>query len=99
LRTEASQTGFSRYHLIVAANPPSTSSVTLIWAASTSTNVASYQVYYGTNTGSYTLLQNSDLTSSGGWAATGYSITNGFGTNYCTVTPPAGKLFFRLRQP
>ena len=38
----------------LAANPPSTSSVTLIWAASTSTNVASYQVYYGTNTGSYT---------------------------------------------
>ena len=51
------------------------------------------------NTGSYTLLQNSDLTSSAGWATTGYSITNGFGTNYCTVTPPAGKLFFRLRQP
>jgi hypothetical protein len=38
----------------LAANPSSTSSVTLIWAASTSTNVASYQIYYGTNSSSYT---------------------------------------------
>jgi fibronectin type 3 domain-containing protein len=34
--------------------PPSTSSVTLTWTASTSTNVTSYQIYYGTTSGSYT---------------------------------------------
>ena len=38
----------------LAASPPSTSSVKLTWDASTSTNVASYQIYYGTTSGSYT---------------------------------------------
>jgi hypothetical protein len=37
-----------------AASPPSTARVTLTWVASTSTNVRSYQIYYGTTSGSYT---------------------------------------------
>jgi len=49
-------------------------------------------------TGSYTLQQNSNL-SGGAWTPTGYAITNGMGTNFCTVTPLAGKLFFRLANP
>ena len=48
-------------------------------------------------TGTFTLQQNNNLASAG-WATTGYSITNGFGTNFCTVTPPTGNLFFRLKQ-
>jgi len=38
----------------LANTPSSTASVTLTWTASTSTNVASYQIYYGTTSGSYT---------------------------------------------
>src|ERR1035437_2433853 len=50
------------------------------------------------NTGSYTLQQNSNLTTTN-WVTTGYSITNGFGTNFVTITPPTGNLFFRLSNP
>jgi hypothetical protein len=50
------------------------------------------------NTGSYTLQQNSSL-ASGGWAASGYSITTASGTNSIMITPPRGNLFFRLSQP
>jgi len=49
-------------------------------------------------TGTYTLQQNTDLTASAAWATTAYTITNGFGTNFCTVTAPTGNLFFRLKQ-
>ena len=50
------------------------------------------------NTGSYTLQQNSNLTTTN-WVTNGYSITNGFGTNFVTITPPTGNLFFRLSNP
>ena len=50
------------------------------------------------NTGSYTLQQNGNLASSGGWAATSYSIATANGTNSITITPPTGNLFFRLQQ-
>ena len=50
------------------------------------------------NTGSYTLQQNSNLTTTN-WVTTGYSITNGFGTNFVTITPLTGNLFFRLSNP
>jgi hypothetical protein len=46
----------------------------------------------------YTLQQNANLTVTIGWVTSGFSITNGFGTNFCTITPPAGNLFFRLKQ-
>ncbi len=49
-------------------------------------------------TGTYTLQQNADLKTPAGWATTGFSITNGFGTNFCTISPPSGNLFFRLTQ-
>ncbi len=49
-------------------------------------------------TNSFTLQQNANLTVTSGWVATGYAITNGFGTNFCTIPAPAGNLFFRLKQ-
>jgi len=51
------------------------------------------------NTGSFTLQQNSNLSATAGWAATGYSVSTSNGTNSITITPPAGKLFFRLHNP
>ena len=48
------------------------------------------------NTGSYTLQQNSVLTS-GGWATSGYTITTANGTNSITINSPTGNLFFRLQ--
>ena len=50
------------------------------------------------NTGSYTLQQNGNL-AGGSWTTSGFAITNGFGKNFCTITPPAGNLFFRLKNP
>jgi hypothetical protein len=50
------------------------------------------------DTGSYTLQQNSNLSASGGWTTSGYSITTANGTNSITITPPTGNLFFRLKQ-
>ena len=48
-------------------------------------------------TNSYTLQQNASLATTN-WVTSGFSITNGFGTNFCTITPPVGNLFFRLKQ-
>jgi hypothetical protein len=45
----------------------------------------------------YTLQQNGNLTTAG-WVSSGFSMTNGFGTNFVTITPPVGNLFFRLKQ-
>ncbi len=50
------------------------------------------------NTGSYTLQQNPNLAATGGWTTSGYAITTANGTNSITITPPAGNLFFRLKQ-
>ena len=50
------------------------------------------------DTGSYTLLQNSNL-AGGSWTTSGYSITTSNGTSSITITPPTGNLFFRLRNP
>jgi hypothetical protein len=49
-------------------------------------------------TNSYTLQQNSNLAAPANWVTSGFAITNGLGTNFCTITPPAGNLFFRLKQ-
>ena len=49
------------------------------------------------NTGSYTLQQNNNLATIN-WVTSSYAITNGFGTNFCTITPPTGNLFFRLSK-
>lgn len=50
------------------------------------------------NNGSFTLQQNPSLSSTN-WITTSFAITNGFGTNFCTVPSPTGSLFFRLKQP
>jgi hypothetical protein len=46
-----------------------------------------------------TLQQNSNLAAPAGWAATGYSVNTSNGTNFITITPPSGNLFFRLSIP
>jgi DNA-binding beta-propeller fold protein YncE len=50
------------------------------------------------DTGSYTLQQNASLDTTN-WVTSGYAITNGFGTNICTITPLTGNLFLRLSAP
>ena len=51
------------------------------------------------DTGSYTLQQNTNVAAPAGWTATGYAITTSNGTNSITITPPTGRLFFRLKKP
>lgn len=50
------------------------------------------------NTGTYTLQQNSVLTSAG-WTTSGYTINTNTvtGTNSITIISPTGNLFFRLQ--
>ena len=48
-------------------------------------------------TGSYTLLQSANLASAN-WTTNTSPVTTLNGTNSITVTPPAGNLFFRLKQ-
>ena len=48
-------------------------------------------------TNTYTLQQNANLVTTN-WVTSGYSITNASGTNFITITPPVGNLFFRLKQ-
>ena len=50
------------------------------------------------NTGSYTLQQNGSLSTPANWVTSGFTMTNGFGTNFVTIAPPVGNLFFRLKQ-
>ena len=50
------------------------------------------------NTGLYTLQQNSNIAASAGWTPGGYSVSASNGTNSITINPPAGNLFFRLKQ-
>ena len=51
------------------------------------------------NAGTFTLQQNSNLATSGGWTTSGYTITTNNGTNSVTITPPTGNMFFRLANP
>ena len=48
-------------------------------------------------TNTYTLQQNANLTTTN-WTTSGFTITNASGTNFITLTPPVGNLFFRLKQ-
>jgi hypothetical protein len=45
----------------------------------------------------WSLQQNSNLNSSGGWSLNS-SWTTSNGTNYLNITPPTGNLFFKLKQ-
>ena len=47
----------------------------------------------------WSLQQNNNLTASGDWAASDYTVSTNNGTNSITITPPTGNLFFRLSQP
>jgi len=48
------------------------------------------------NLGTYTLQQNMDLATTN-WVTSSYPVTNNILTNFCTVAPTAGNLFFRLK--
>ena len=48
-------------------------------------------------TNTYTLQQNGNLAGDS-WITSGYIPSNVGGTNYVTITPPVGNLFFRLKQ-
>jgi len=49
------------------------------------------------DTGSYILLQNSNL-ATGNWTTNTSPISTANGINSITISPPVGKLFFRLKQ-
>ena len=52
---------------------------------------------YWQDVSGWSLQQNSNLNSSGGWSASsGWTPSNG--TNYLNITPPTGNWFFRLKQ-
>ena len=51
------------------------------------------------NTVTCTLRTNSNLAPMSGWGAYGGTVNTGSGTNSVTISPPTGKLFFRLSQP
>ena len=51
------------------------------------------------NTGSYSLQQNTNLAATAGWTTSGYAISTSNGTNFVTITPPTGNLFFHLAHP
>ena len=48
-------------------------------------------------TNTYTLRQNANPATTN-WVASGYTMTNGFDTNFVTITPLVWNLFFRLKQ-
>ena len=70
-------------NLLIVANGPN--SVKILWPDP------------ATNT--YSLQQNNNLATPGGWSTSGYSISTSNGTNSITITPPASNLFFRLANP
>ena len=49
------------------------------------------------NLGSYTLEQNTNPASTN-WVTSDYVVTNNGVTNFCTIAPAPGNLFFRLKQ-
>ena len=52
---------------------------------------------YWQDVSGWSLQQNSNLNSLGGWSVNS-SWTTSNGTNYLYITPPVGNLFFRLKQ-
>jgi len=52
---------------------------------------------YWQDVSGWSLQQNNNLNSSGGWSVNS-SWTTSNGTNYLNITPPTGNLFFRLKQ-
>jgi hypothetical protein len=62
------------------------------------TGPATATVWWLPGSGSYTLQTNTSLSATAGWADFGGTITSSGGTNSVTLSPPAGTLFFRLKQ-
>lgn len=62
------------------------------------THSGSAVTVYWQDVSSWTLQQNGDLSAASGWS-TGGGMTTTNGTNYLTITPPAGNMFFRLSSP
>lgn len=52
---------------------------------------------YWQNVAGWTLQQNANLGSPGGWSAS-VGVIPSNGTNYLNLTAPSGKMFFRLQQ-
>jgi hypothetical protein len=50
-------------------------------------------------TGTYSLQESPDLTSTANWSTSGYTITTANGVSSVTLTAPTGQLFFRLANP
>ena len=53
---------------------------------------------YWQNVSGWNLEQNSNLATAAGWSTSG-GVTTSNGTNYLSLTPPTGNLFFRLSNP
>lgn len=53
---------------------------------------------YWRNVPGWSLQQNSSVAAPAGWSASG-GVTTTNGTNYLNLTPPTGRLFFRLSSP
>jgi len=56
------------------------------------------KVYWQAVSGWTNLEQNSSLSLPANWADSS-GVTNTNGTNYLSITPPSGNLFFRLKKP
>jgi hypothetical protein len=56
-------------------------------------------ISWPSSAGGFTLQQNSNLAALSSWATSGYAISTNGATESITISPPTGKLFFRLVQP
>jgi hypothetical protein len=61
------------------------------------TSLGNTVTVYWQDVSGWSLQQNNNLNSSGGWSVNS-SWTTSNGTNYLNITPPTGNLFFRLKQ-
>jgi hypothetical protein len=80
------------WSLIAVVQTPGLPLLTVTFNSQLSTVTVSWP-----NTGSYALQTNNDLTTSS-WPGYSGTINTSNGTNSVTITPPAGNLFFRLKQ-
>ena len=81
------------WSLINVVQTPGLPKLIIVGNGSTSVKV----LWLDPATNSYTLQQNANLATTN-WVTSGFSITHASGTNFITITPPVGNLFFRLKQ-
>ena len=80
---------------------PARSVTTFVGQAMPTLNIAgsgSMVTVYWQNVPGWSLQQNNDLATPGGWSTNTNSTTSN-GTNYLNLAPPTGNLFFRLSNP